>query len=176
MTVVRQGNMICFDEGKARFQLRSVGIALREAHLLVHRATTEAFWSLPGGRVERDESAAETLVREMMEELQQPVAIGPLLYVIENFFVLDGRSCHELGLYHRMDVPAGFPFSAAGDIVHRIRDGGSDLEFKWVRLDQLSLRAIRLKPTSLIDALLSSTDALTHLVVRETGPLPTVDT
>ena len=114
MSLIRQGNMICFDEGDARFQLRAVGIALRDGCLLVHRATYEDLWSLPGGRVERNESAGETLGREMIEELHQPVAVGALLYVIENFFTLGRRRYHELGLYHRMDVPVRFPFAANG--------------------------------------------------------------
>jgi 8-oxo-dGTP pyrophosphatase MutT (NUDIX family) len=176
MTLARQGNMVCFDEGDSRFQLRAAGIAIRERHLLVHRATVEAFWSLPGGRVERDESAADTLRREMMEELQRTVAVGPLLHVIESFFTLGPRRYHELGLYHRMEVPADFPFSIDGEIIHRIRDGDSDLEFKWVSLDRPSLDAVRLKPASLRDALLHGSGPAVHFIDREPTPLPMLGT
>lgn len=175
MTVVRQGNMICFDEDDARFQLRAVGIATREGCVLVHRATVEDFWSLPGGRVERDESAGETLEREMLEELQQVAAVGPLVHVIENFFTLGLRRYHELGLYHRVDLSADFPFAADGTIVHRVRDGDMDLEFKWVPLDHASLSAIRLKPASLIDVLLCGPGAAVHFIDREIEPLPMTD-
>jgi ADP-ribose pyrophosphatase YjhB (NUDIX family) len=172
MTLVRQGNMICFDEDGSRFQMRAAGVAIREGHLLVHRATYEDFWSLPGGRVERDESASETLGREMIEELEQPVTVGPLLHVIESFFTLGGRHYHELGLYHRMDLPAAFPFATDGTIVHRIRDGSADLEFKWVGLDRASLDAVRMKPQSLADALLAGHAAAVHFVDRESVALP----
>lgn len=174
MSLLRQGNMVCFDEGDARFQLRAVGIAVRYGHLLVHRATYEDFWSLPGGRVERDESAGETLEREMIEELQQPVVVGPLLCVIENFFTLGTRRYHELGLYHRMDVPDAFPFAGDGGIVHRVRDGDSDLEFKWVTLDPAALDAVRLKPASLLHVLLGDVNGRVHFVDREADPLPLV--
>jgi len=163
--------MICFDEGPSRFQMRAVGIAIREGHLLIHRATYEGFWSLPGGRVERDESAGETLEREMIEELEQPVQVGRLLHVIENFFTLGTRRYHELGLYHQMEVPAGFPFAIDGSIVHRVRDGDADLEFIWVKLDRGSLAAVQLRPQSLVEALLNG-GVPVHFVDREDAPLP----
>jgi 8-oxo-dGTP pyrophosphatase MutT (NUDIX family) len=172
MTLIRQGGMICFDEDGERFQLRAAGIAIREGYLLVHRATDEDFWSLPGGRVERNESAAETLTREMIEELQHPAEVGPLLCVIENFFTLAGRRYHEVGFYHRMQPDAGFPFAPNDGVCHRVRDGQSDLEFKWIALTRESLSGARLKPAPLIDVLLSGGDDVRHMVERELVPLP----
>ncbi|MEO6014722.1 MAG: NUDIX domain-containing protein [Devosia sp.] len=167
-----QRQMVCFDEGAARFQMRAAGIALRDGYLLVHRASVEDFWTLPGGRVERGESAGETLAREMVEELGQQVTVGPLVSIVENFFELSGRRYHELGLYHRMDVPDVFPFSVDGSICHRVRDGDSDLEFKWVRAERRELDDLRFKPSALIDHIAAGTGALLHVVEREVEPLP----
>jgi len=36
-------------------------------------------WSIPGGRIEPDETDAEALVREMLEETGLAVEVGPLL-------------------------------------------------------------------------------------------------
>ena len=57
--------MITFEHGDRRFNLRAVGVILdREGQrMLIHRASHEDFWTLPGGRVEMGESAAEALVR-----------------------------------------------------------------------------------------------------------------
>ena len=47
-------------------------------------------WMLPGGEVERGESHAEALVRELDEETGLAVDPGPLLAVVENRYVRDG--------------------------------------------------------------------------------------
>jgi ADP-ribose pyrophosphatase YjhB (NUDIX family) len=41
-------------------------------------------WSLPGGKVERGETLAEALVREVFEETGAKVECGRLLYVCDN--------------------------------------------------------------------------------------------
>ena len=92
------------------FQMRIAGLAFRDGHVLVHRATHETFWTFPGGRAEMGETSAETLAREMMEELGVEADVGRLLWVVENFFRYEERDWHELGFYYRMELPAIFPF------------------------------------------------------------------
>jgi ADP-ribose pyrophosphatase YjhB (NUDIX family) len=47
------------------------------------RAGTHSHYALPGGRVERGESVADALVRELREELDLEIAPRQLLYVAE---------------------------------------------------------------------------------------------
>jgi 8-oxo-dGTP pyrophosphatase MutT (NUDIX family) len=49
-------------------------------------------WMLPGGEVERGESHAEALVRELAEETGIDVDPGPLRAVVENRYVHDGAT------------------------------------------------------------------------------------
>ncbi len=63
--VQRHNRMICFDDGADRFQMRAAGIALEDGHLLIHRATHEDYWTLPGGRMEQGETSADALAREI---------------------------------------------------------------------------------------------------------------
>jgi ADP-ribose pyrophosphatase YjhB (NUDIX family) len=65
--------MITFDEDHVRFTNRIVGIAYDGDRVLLHRAITDDFWALPGGRAELLETAAETLRREMREEMNETV-------------------------------------------------------------------------------------------------------
>ncbi len=51
------------------------------------------------------ETSAETLQREMVEELGVAVEVGRLLWVVENFFDFEKRHWHELGFYYLMTVP-----------------------------------------------------------------------
>ncbi|EHS48756.1 NUDIX hydrolase [Rhizobium sp. PDO1-076] len=127
------------------FQMRIAGLAFRDGYVLVHRATHEAFWTFPGGRAEIGETSQQTLVREMMEELGVVATVGPLLWTVENFFFYEGRHCHEFGMYYRMQLPNSFPFHPT-DIIHRVRDGSSDLEFKWAEATKAGLTLLDIPP------------------------------
>jgi ADP-ribose pyrophosphatase YjhB (NUDIX family) len=161
--------MVRIDADPNLFNYRIAGLALRDGHLLVHRATHEPFWTLPGGRAEIGEDSRETLRREMVEELEQEAEICNLLWVVENFFFFDNRRYHELGFYYRMAVPESFPF-ASGEIVHRIADGGSDLEFKWVPANEESLAALPLQPNFIPGRIANLPIVTEHLVWHETVP------
>jgi len=64
-------------------EIAAVGaIAVRDGALLLIRrghAPSRGRWSLPGGRVERGETAREALVREMAEETGLVVEVGELI-------------------------------------------------------------------------------------------------
>ena len=98
--------LITIKDGKRRFNHRIAGLAFRDGHVLVHRATHETFWTFPGGRAEIGETSSETLVREMQEELGVEATVGPLLWIVENFFDYEGKAWHELGLYYRTISPS----------------------------------------------------------------------
>ncbi|MFD2647280.1 NUDIX hydrolase [Devosia albogilva] len=145
MTQTRR--MICYDEDNRRFQLRAAGIALRGGKLLIHRGTTDAFWALPGGRVEYGETIVETLEREMVEELGCRVTVGRLLFTCETIFSAGERRHHEIGFYHLMSVPDDF--GCEDGICHRVRDGFADLEFRWIDTDEPSLSAAPVHPAAM---------------------------
>ncbi|THV21463.1 NUDIX hydrolase [Peteryoungia ipomoeae] len=155
--------LITIKDGKRRFNHRIAGLAFREGHVLVHRATHETFWTFPGGRAEIGETSEETLRREMMEELGVAVEIGQLLWIVENFFDYEGKAWHELGLYYRMQVPESFPFHAT-DIVHRNQDGRNALEFKWVPATTAALRALDIPPYFIADAIEDLPASPKHIV------------
>lgn len=159
-------SMIVMDAGQSRFQLRAAALIRANGHILVHRAIMEPFWSLPGGRVEAQETGAETLEREILEETGCGTRIGPLRLVIENFFTLGGRQMHEVGFYYDAELTTPLPFHES-DIVHRSRDGGTELEFRWVRAEQAALDQIDLKPLPLISLIENTPGTIAHLVYRE---------
>ena len=131
--------------------------------MLVHRAEDEPIWTFPGGRAEFGETSAETLKREMNEELGVDVSVGPLLWIIENFFRYEGKKWHELGFYYRMELPANFPFHRS-EIVHRIRDGKNDLEFRWVEATTKALMALDVPPYCIAGEIENLPQSPRHLV------------
>src|SRR5690606_16384382 len=98
-------SMISVDIGPAHFLYRVGGVCLHDGRVLLHRAVGDDFWSLPGGRCEILETAADALTREMREELAVKVTVGRLLWVVEDFFTMDGRPYHQIGLYFAVDLP-----------------------------------------------------------------------
>jgi 8-oxo-dGTP pyrophosphatase MutT (NUDIX family) len=165
MSVIRHGRMICFDDDTERFHMRAAGIALREGYVLLQRAAIDDYWVLPGGRMEQGETSAETLLREMQEELLQPVEVGPLALLLESFFAFDGRGFHEIGFYHPMVVPDAFPFKTDG-VCHHIHDGGTDIDFAWLPADHESLARAPFYPAPLRPLQAQPPSSLRHIVDR----------
>jgi 8-oxo-dGTP diphosphatase len=67
---------------------------------LVQCADDEAFYRFPGGKIEFGETAADTIRREMREEYDLAVAIGPLWIVNENIFTDREQAGHAISLIH----------------------------------------------------------------------------
>ena len=147
---------------KRIFQMRVAGLGFRDGHLLVHRAAHETFWTLPGGRAEFGEESADTLRREMVEELGVDVTVGRLLWVVENFFHYEGRDWHELGFYYLMELPDHFPFDV-DEIVHRVQDE-HPLEFRWIPATEAGLKAYDLPPYFLAREIENPPQSTRHVV------------
>lgn len=150
---------------KRIFQMRIAGLAFRDGHVLVHRAVHESFWTFPGGRAEMGETSEETLAREMVEELGVTAKIGPLLWVVENFFHYEEKDWHELGFYYRMELPESFPFHPT-DIVHRVIDT-HELEFKWAPATTASLKKLDIPPYFIAEEIENLPSSPRHVVQRD---------
>lgn len=156
--------MISFDVGKVRFNYKSSGIATDNGRVLLTTEENINFWYLPGGRVEALETTSEALRREMIEELDQTVEIGPLLWVVENFFNLQGTPFHEVAFFYSMN------FTESPDIYQQenIFEGTeltTRLFFKWFNINELE--DIELYPRFLRMALKNIPSITEHIVVRD---------
>ncbi|MER3479937.1 MAG: hypothetical protein C4327_05465 [Meiothermus sp.] len=124
--------MIVFEQGGICFNYRVAGVAIKNAQVLLCREPKGDFWYLPGGRVELGEESRAALRREVREELGVEVEIGRMVWVAENFFELNGKRIHELGLYYLMEgplEPSPEPFV--------VLIGSVGLEFRWFSLREL---------------------------------------
>jgi 8-oxo-dGTP pyrophosphatase MutT (NUDIX family) len=72
------------------FRVRVAGAAIRDGRVLLNGWDGFRHLALPGGGVEQGEESASALVREMREELGTEIRVGRLLWVVENFFALNG--------------------------------------------------------------------------------------
>ena len=94
--------MISFDQQGTRFKYRIAGLAVHGGYVLLMRADQDEYWILPGGRVGLGEDTRTALHREILEETGQRARIGNLLWIVENFFDLDGTGYHELAFVYEI--------------------------------------------------------------------------
>ena len=108
-------------------------IAVRAAALLVaddkillvnHQRGERSYWVLPGGHVRPGETLADALVREIKEELELDVTVGPLVLVHD--FIAEER--HVVNHVFRVETPSTDFRVAPGKVLKRAR---------WVPLDEL---------------------------------------
>ena len=153
--------MINIRKGTDRFNFRSVAVIIQDNHVLLHRLSTDAFWSLPGGRVEFFEFAHEAVVREVHEETEiESRSIRPLWHV-ECFFRLHGKHFHEIATYFEVEpiqpVTSFEPFHGEeGDLI---------LVFEWFPLD--GLKDLNLKSAFLKEGLLNLPESPQYLCVKD---------
>ncbi|WP_370649341.1 hypothetical protein [Neorhizobium galegae] len=89
--------------------------------------------------------------------------------MIENFFELGGRKAHEIGFYFAAELSRPLAFDE-DEIIHRSRDGETDLEFRWVLPTLDNLNAFDLKPLPLRGLLNTTPEGMKHIVYRD-GPV-----
>jgi 8-oxo-dGTP pyrophosphatase MutT (NUDIX family) len=129
--------MITFDHGGRRFNFRVAAVIAAGGRILLHRATYDNQWSLPGGRVELMETAAYALQREIVEELGVTAEIGNLRWVVDDFYHDLGYHVHELCLYFDAHLPSDAPFLTADESFPTI-EAHKPLIFRWFTPGELA--------------------------------------
>ena len=119
------------------------GVVVERARLLLVRRGQEparGTWSVPGGRVEADESDVAATAREVLEETGLRVAVGPLVGSVE-------RDAPGGGVYVIRDYLCRPEAHVDPDA---IRAGDDAVEARWFAVQELS--ALNTAP-GLVDAL-----------------------
>jgi 8-oxo-dGTP pyrophosphatase MutT (NUDIX family) len=156
-------DVIVHDIGDTRFHFRVAGVAYGPGGVLLQRVAGADHWFLPGGRVEMLEPSREALAREIHEELGARPHVGRLLWIIENFFDLDGRRFHELGLYFLIELPASIPTTGEFDAF----DAHYRLVMQWLPLKDVPSAPV--VPIFLRSALQNPPDVPVQVVNDEIG-------
>lgn len=82
--------------------IRVTGVLIEDKSILLldQNTTMHRSWSLPGGKVELDESLETAILREMKEETGLEVSLGDLLYVCD-YITVDTHVLHITFLVER---------------------------------------------------------------------------
>jgi len=164
LTNLRAHDRDFIDTESHRFNLRAAAIIFQGEYVLLHRVEGDDFWCLPGGRVEPGEQAAQTVIRELEEEVGARVHIERTLCIVENFFSYNGRPNHEIGLYLVARLELGSPLLDL-TVSHQGCEGAKRLTFSWFSRQRLS--EIEIRPVFLRQLLQVDRAAIAHVIQRE---------
>jgi len=129
------GGDIRIVNGDSGFSFRAAGIWKHNGKVLM-QTDGESGWAFPGGHVQLGETAAQSLTRELSEELGVEIQVGRLLFASEDAFEWRGVNWQSVCLYFEVDANC-LPHNQiprAGPSVER----GSPVTFDWLPIEKLS--------------------------------------
>ena len=125
---------------------------------LVQCADDEAFYRFPGGMIEFGETAADTICRELREEYDLAVTVGPLWVVNENIFTDRDQVGHAISLIHSGHLNAGI---AIEEVRHK---EDTDIKLVWRSLGTGASKPVY--PVGIHAYLHATLEQIIHLVSR----------
>lgn len=118
-----------------KLNIRAAGIMIHNGKILVHRNLKEDHYALIGGRVEIGENSADTVKREISEELGKDIQITGYIATIENFFQTKNSKYHEIMFVHKIE----FINEEDRKIEHTLNniEGKDYLQYEWLDLNKI---------------------------------------
>ena len=126
---------ITIDVGEYKLNVRAAGVMIHNGKVLVHKNMNSNHYALIGGRVEIGENSADTVRREIKEELGKDVHITGDVSTIENFFEMKGSKYHEIMFVHRIE----FTDEEDKKIEYTMKniEGKDYLQYEWIELSKI---------------------------------------
>ena len=118
-----------------KLNVRAAGVIIHNGKILAHKNINSDRYALIGGRVEIGESSANTIKREIKEELGKDVEIIGYISTIENFFEMKGSKYHEIMFVHKIE----FANEEDKKIEYTMKniEGKDYLQYEWLEMDKI---------------------------------------
>lgn len=126
---------ITIDVDDYKLNVRAGGVMIHNGKILVHKNVKSDHYTLIGGRVEIGENSADTVIREVKEELGKDIEIIGYISTIENFFEMKGSKYHEIMFVHKIE----FTNEEDKKIEYTMKnvEGKNYLQYEWIDLDKI---------------------------------------
>lgn len=126
---------IIIDVEGYKLNIRAACAIIHNNKILLHKNINSDHYAIVGGRVEIGEDSANTVIREIKEEIGKDIEITGYIATIENFFKMNGKEYHEILFVHK----AEFTNEEDKKIVHSLKniEGKDYLQYEWIDLSQI---------------------------------------
>ncbi len=163
---------ISFDWDEGWFGIRAAGVMLDgKNRVLLSRLEDEDVWVLPGGAISLHETLNAAVKREFLEEAKFEIEVHRLLWILENYFVFNGKRAHDIGFYFLVSPEEARGVWERDEFVGQeelhTHDRSWVLIFKW--FDISKLKDLNLKPSVFIKLLKNIPKHPTHVVHNACG-------
>lgn len=134
------------DEGV--LNCRAAAIINHNGKILFHKNVAEPHYALIGGRVQVTENSADTVRRELKEELGKEIELTGYICTIENFFKHPhtGKSYHEIMFIHKAEF-VDENDKKITETLQNIEEAelkeGEHIQYEWLDLDKIDSYDIR---------------------------------
>jgi len=81
--------------------IRAAALIIKDNKLLTAKTTDTPHYTI-GGRIEKNETSEEAVIREVYEETGYKLEIDKLAYINERFIEVNGQKIHEIVFYYLM--------------------------------------------------------------------------
>jgi len=157
MTLTSQDKDLTLTTPHGVFNHRVGFLVFQQGRVLLQDAGA-GYWFVTGGRVAFGESTAETVAREIAEELQTPADHLELAGLVENFFAIKGRPFHEVMVLYRATYTAPLK-------VPTVDIAGKPFTTGW--FSEAELLTASVKPEFLKQKLFSFQTGFQHVIHRD---------
>ncbi|WP_159548286.1 NUDIX hydrolase [Streptococcus halichoeri] len=86
-------------QGKTTFSLRASALIVRDDKIFLTRDATGKYYTI-GGASLVGEKTRETVLRETLEEINIPVEVGQLAFIVENRFYINDVFWHNIEFHY----------------------------------------------------------------------------
>lgn len=126
---------ITIDVEDYKLNIRAAGVMIHNGKILAHKNGKSGHYALIGGRVEIGENSADTIKREIKEELGKKIEITGYISTIENFFEAKGSKYHEIMFVHKIE----FVNEEDKKIEYTMKniEGKDYLQYEWLDLKKI---------------------------------------
>lgn len=113
------------------FEVIARAFVMRDGKILVCKNKTKDYYFLPGGHVEKNETVAAALIREIREEIGVSVVTYTFIGAGENIFSQNGEDIHEFNFVFDVEIENS-----------EISSQESHLEVKWLGVEEFESEKI----------------------------------
>lgn len=126
---------LTIDVSDYKLNVRAAGVMIHNGKILAHKNVNSDHYALVGGRVEIGENSADTIKREIKEELGKDIGIKRYISTIENFFEMKGSKYHEIIFIYEIE----FINEEDKEIEYTMKnvEGKDYLHYEWIDLEKI---------------------------------------